>query len=436
MAALASPVVWCGLSGAIRSESGKGSHEAVALKPSPLATLQARIASRARHANTRQKRHQLHIRSEAAKAAESVSAGSRRVNLKKETSVGIVAGDIGGTNARFTLATINPRSLKDRSSTPDVLLEKVYDTSKYETFSAAFAKFIKEAKKAGGADSAFPVVSCSLAIAGPVINGKVNMTNLGWQLEEEAIAKEFDIPRVRLLNDFAAVGYGVLAVHKEQLFVLNNAQQQVGKPIVCLGPGTGLGVALLTWDNAANDYTVWSSEGGHADFAPRNKLQRALQKYIEETEGFCEIEHVACGKGLERVYKFLVQHHNRQVDNPDLKAPAIGKLAVTEEDETCVEAVDLFLEIIGQVASNLAVTALAYGGVYIAGGIPSKLLERIKNGGLLKAFYNESNPKFTGVLREMPLKVVLDTSVGLVGAREVAIRELISFAEEQQVIPS
>lgn len=226
---------------------------------------------------------------------------------------------------------------------------------------------------------------------------------------------------VSVLNDFEAIGYGIPAVDPNDIVVLNDAPLRLKGPIAVLGPGTGLGQCQLFWDEGTGGYRVWPSEGSHADFAPRGSLQRELAAWVEAELGFCEVEHVACGKGLERIAAFLSEKRTGQ--RRALKPEEVSAMAL-QNDPICSEALDVFLSIVGAEAGHMALRALARGGVYIAGGIPAKVIERVTAGGLAAAFCNAANAKFTGILQGIPLYVVRDPAVGLKGALEVGCKLL------------
>ncbi len=246
-----------------------------------------------------------------------------------------------------------------------------------------------------------------------------------------------------MLNDFEAVGYGITVLKPAQLVALNPhavTKRTTNKgPIVCMGPGTGLGVAQVIWDEGLQRYRVLPSEGAHGTFAPRGALQRDLQAWVEAKEGYCETEQVACGKGLLRLYAFLSERAGRE---STLEQPAEVTAAAAEGDATAQEALELFLRILGQEAGNKALNLLATGGVFLAGGITPKVgcwvlgvyvavlykhipllqqvLEDMQKGTLLEAFLYRENPKFSELLQTFPLFAVNTEELGLIGCRAYA----------------
>jgi glucokinase len=271
----------------------------------------------------------------------------------------VFVGDIGGTNARLQVWTADPSDPASATMT----FEKVYGTSGHPTFESVITDLFADA----GVDAGSVSAAC-FAVAGPVANDRCQMTNISWIIDGAALQKSFDIASVKVINDFAAVGYGVLDLDPDEMVTLNEgtAKSDVG-PIAVLGPGTGLGEAMLFRNATTGAYDVVPSEGSHADFAPRGDTQRALLAYCEEHLGECEIEQVCCGSGIARIYDFLRRHRSRP-DLPTLDPAGVTDAALAGSCEVCVEAVEMFLEILGAEAGNLALKCLATGGVYVAGG--------------------------------------------------------------------
>jgi len=243
---------------------------------------------------------------------------------------------------------------------------------------------------------------------------------LSWIIDGEEVEKQFGW-RAAVINDFEAQGYGVLEIKDSETYVVNRGATELQAPKVVLGPGTGLGQAQLLWDEGLQDYKVWPSEGSHADFAPRGDKQAALREWVVDGLGFCEIEHVACGSGLERIYAFLTSPNDfTAAGNFPKKAEDISKCALNGSDPVAAEAVDMMLSIVGSEAGHMALRSLARGGVYIAGGIPPKLLDRIKTGVVQEAFLHKGC-RFHPLLSEFKVSVVLNKDVGLLGVKRYAM---------------
>lgn len=327
----------------------------------------------------------------------------------------VLVADIGGTNCRFQLWEL------DAFYRPaEMTLEQILPTSDYETFDLALAAFLQT-----DAATRSPPKAAAFACAGPVKNDCCRFTNLKWVVDKEDVEREFGIP-CRVLNDFEAIGYGVTSLGSHQILTLHDVPREKRGPLSVLGPGTGLGQAQLFWNDAIGNYTVYPSEGSHATFAPRGWKQRALQAKVEADRGHCSVERVACGSGLVRIYEFL---HTDEISHRPIHPPmenptpaSVSKAGLERTDPVASEALDMFLSIVGAEASHMALRGLSTGGVYIAGGILPKVLERVEEGGLLEAFLWKASRFHDKVLKHIPLYVVLEERVGLMGSREQAIQ--------------
>lgn len=250
------------------------------------------------------------------------------------------------------------------------------------------------------------------------------MTNLGWEINAATIKSKFGIPAT-VLNDFEAVGYGVPVLNDADVLKLHDVPREDQGPIAVLGPGTGLGEAQLFWDDTLGNYRVFPSEGAHATFAPRGWKQRALQAHVQGERNHCSVERVGCGDGIVRIYRFLCSdeksqypsHENRTYDTPKAICEAAADGEVRAQ-----EALDIFLSIVGAEAGHMALRGLTTGGVYICGGIFPKNMDAVKRGGVLEAFLWKDSRFHDKVLKYIPLYVVLEEKVGLIGTREQAIR--------------
>lgn len=327
----------------------------------------------------------------------------------------VLVGDIGGTNARLSVWNVSP------NNDYTLVFQKWYPTADYKEagFSAVLDELTKEPEVQGN----YPSSAC-FAIAGPVQNGVGSMTNLGWVIDGPDIEKEFGW-RVAVINDFEALGYGVPVLDPEDVLVLNDVPAEDKAPIAVLGAGTGLGQAQLMYDEGRQEYKVWPSEGSHSDFAPRGEKQVALMKWVAEGLGYCEVEHVACGKGLERIYTFLAAGDKvSSAEDTIMSAPEISAMALSGEDPIAVEALDMMLSILGAEGGHMALRNLARGGVYLAGGITPKVIERVKTGITLDGFLHQEDHRFHPLLKSFRLSVVLNEDVGLIGARYFATQLL------------
>ena len=290
------------------------------------------------------------------------------------------------------------------------------------------SQFLSEGEVAGNRPS-----SAAIAVAGAVRDNQCKMTNISWVVDGGALSSAHGF-KVAVLNDFEAVGYGIPTLGEKSLVSLNPDADPVQDraPKVVMGPGTGLGAAQLIWQSGSSasdgSYRVIPGEGSHATFAPRGWKQAALAAFVTSKFGHCEIEQVACGSGLELIYSFLltdeVANRPETLRGASQKTAAeISSTALSGADPLAIEAVDLFLAIVGQEAGQMALRCLASGGVYIAGGITPRLLKRLEPGGgsLREGFLlRKGREGFHRILKSTPLFVVLDEKVGLRGAAAYA----------------
>jgi glucokinase len=261
-------------------------------------------------------------------------------------------------------------------------------------------------------------------VAGAVVDGRAKATNLPWVVDEATLSGALGVPRVRLLNDLEAAGYGVLAVPPQSIETLQaGAPPKGGATMVLIAAGTGLGEAILPWDGHA--HRVMASEGGHSSFAPQNELEAALWEFLWGEFGHVSYERVLSGPGFMNVYRFL-RRYRKQVEPEWLAAEmkagdpsaAVSRAALAGTDPVCVETMSLFVSIYGAEAGNLALKALAVGGVYVGGGIAPKILTGIKMGGFLAAFADKG--RMAPLLRRIPVHVVMDPRAPLLGAAACA----------------
>lgn len=321
----------------------------------------------------------------------------------------VLVGDIGGTKTLLRLVDADTRV---------TLREQYYDSKAYATFSAVISAFLQQP----GA-TAFAIKSACFAIAGPVTrteqNSSVHTTNLPWFIESSAIAKQFGLARVVLLNDFEAVGFGITAVSDEDLVVLQDRPRDLNKPKLVLGAGTGLGVCQVV--PGATGFRVLPSEGGHLDFAPNSAQEiRLLQSAFRKFD-HVSYERFISGPGLVELFHFCVSEQaTGDVEAAAVASclsssdPAAAIAAAYDEMNVARAAVDLFIKLYGAHTGNLALVNLPYGGVFIAGGIAPKMIALLQRGQFLASF--RAKGRMTPLLDAMPVAVVMKSDVGLLGA--------------------
>lgn len=311
----------------------------------------------------------------------------------------ILAADIGGTRARLLLG----ESLGERWQT---LRRQTLASRDYPDGASLLRAFLQPGER--------PTLAC-LAVAGPLQGRRVQLTNLPWQLDAGELAERFGLRRVELLNDFVAQAHGLPLLQREGLCPLQAGQAEAGGVRALLGAGTGLGMALLA--GSPEQPLVLPSEGGHADFAPQDEQQLALLRHLLPRHGRVSLELLLSGTGLSRLYAFL---GGTDEDAPDLPPAAQISQAAAAGEARAVASLELFARLYAAAAGNLALTALARGGVYLCGGIAPKILPFLQQAAVREAFC--ARAPMRALLERIPLQVVLDEFLGLHGAARVAVR--------------
>lgn len=331
------------------------------------------------------------------------------------TSRSLLSGDIGGTNARLALydsETLKPRFQASYAARDFAHLEEVAE------------RFLREATEAGVSE---PIAAGTLGIAGPVEGHVSRATNLPWVIDARRLGQRLHIPRLTLVNDFEAIAHAVPQLEGEDLVSLGGGAADSQAPIAVLGPGTGLGQALLL-PAAGGRHRVLPSEGGHVDFAPRSPIERGLLEHLTLRYGRVSNERVLCGQGICDLYAFLLEdpafrllsakETGAKLAAASDRAAEISRLGLAEDDAVCRLTLAIFASVLGAVAGNLALSALTRGGVYVAGGIAPKIRSVLEQGGTREAF--EHKGRFRPLLERIPLFVVTHPDPGLLGAAHCA----------------
>jgi glucokinase len=322
-----------------------------------------------------------------------------------------IAGDIGGTKTLLALYATDAER--------EPLLERRYASRAYHDFASLLEAFLAEAAQQ---DIDYrPLASACLGVAGPVIDNRARLTYLPWLMDGAALASRFGIGRAILTNDFAAAATGVATLRAKDLATLQTGETQADGARVALGAGTGLGVAILAPFDGR--YRVLAGEGGHVGFAPRNDTDVELWRTLREELGRVTAESVVSGPGLVRVYRHLARSDEpspevQAIAAAEDPAAAIARAALDNSDARARASVELFLSCYGAFAGDLALTAMASGGVFLCGGIAPKLLPLLRNSGFLDAFRDKGG--HSRLAATIPVHVVLDEKLGLHGAALIA----------------
>lgn len=343
----------------------------------------------------------------------------------------ILAGDIGGTRARFALLEIGGKR---------VLHQEVLESRTFATFEAALQRFLTSArarKVVGKGNAAPKILAASFGIAGPVVDQRVKTTNLPWLIDAEVIADEFSIARVTLLNDLVAVGLGALAAGPSKLQSIHlGLPKRTGGNVAAIAAGTGLGEASFVWDGKT--HIACPTEGAHVDFAPRNPIEIELWKILAREYGHVSYERVASGSTIAALYTFFVRDQ-RVPESPKCasyvaRAPdqnvAVVELATKGTSEAAMRAIELWSSVYGAEAGNLALKCLATSGVLVCGGASARLASVLASG-LPKRKKSARSPgtgqspfiegfldkgRMRPLLEKIPIAVCMEPLAGLLGA--------------------
>ena len=324
----------------------------------------------------------------------------------------IIAGDIGGTKTNLALYAL------DQSTHVTLEREASFASKQYDGLEAVVQKFLQ-----GGTEK---IAAAAFGIAGPVLNGVVMATNLPWRIAADTLARVIGCPHVRLMNDLETTAYGSLFLPPHEIHTLHEGQTRYGHRVV-IAAGTGLGEAFLIWDGA--HYLPVATEGGHADFAPRTKKEIELLNFLRGQYEHVSYERILSGPGLVNIFTFLSQHLGQPVapivqERLTKQDPAavVGQAGIENLCPTCVEAVDLFLEIYGAQAGNLALSIMGLGGVYVGGGIITKLQAGLVKGTFMEGFLAKG--RYREFMADIPVRIIMNDKTSLFGAAHAA-RELL-----------
>jgi len=321
----------------------------------------------------------------------------------------ILAGDAGGTKTRLALYEDAPGKLVRQQ---------------IETFGSGDFPSLQEIIRIFLSKNHIAVTKACFGVPGPVVGGRASSTNLPWITDENDIAQTLGIASVRLVNDLVATTAAIPFLNTNDLLTLN-AGTLTGQETTfgVLAPGTGLGEAFLY--KQGNRFLPLPSEGGHADFAPNTEIEIALLKYLQKEIGRVSYERVLCGPGLVNIYNFL-KDTKVAPEPPDLarrmngenSAAIISAAGQSGEFEICVKALDIFASVLGAQAGNLALTMLTTGGVYLGGGIPPKISQKLVDGTFMKAYLNKG--RLSNFVKSIPLYVIRDDHAALLGSAYLA----------------
>jgi glucokinase len=323
----------------------------------------------------------------------------------------ILAGDIGGTKTNVAIF--------EQEELGKPLAQRSFPSGKYDSLESIISEFLAEHQT--------QLTHACFGIAGPVKDGQVKTPNLKWVVNGQALARTLNLERVGLINDLEATAYGIEGLGAAQLHTLNEGQPESGGHRALIAAGTGLGMAGLFHDGRR--YRPIASEGGHIDYAPRAAIEHELLNYMrDKIGGRVSYERVLSGPGLFNVYSFLRDH--KYGEEPawlaeEIKAgdgsAVVSQAGLTAKSDLAVKALNLFTDIYGAMAGNLALILKATGGVYVGGGIAPKLIEKLKDGTFMRAFTDKG--RMSALVSNIPVRVILDDKAALYGAARCAVEQ-------------
>ena len=320
----------------------------------------------------------------------------------------ILAGDVGGTKVHLALYDFTDGKLTHTR-------DEKFPAKEYSGLEEIVKEFLGSGK----------VTSACFGVPGPVRDGRLRLTNLPWTLDSRELAADLGIQHVFLINDLEANGYGIAELGADQIYTLSEGDaSQIGNRAL-VAAGTGLGEGILMWNGRM--HVPYPSEGGHADFAPRNEDEIELLRFLQQKyNGRVSFERVVSGMGMTSIYEFL--REVKGVDEPvwlaekiaaaDDPNSVITEMGLAAKSELCTKTLDMFASVYGAEAGNLALKVLSVGGLYVGGGIAPRILEKLKDGTFMKAFTDKG--RLSQLLINMPVRIILESRAALMGAAAFA----------------
>lgn len=324
----------------------------------------------------------------------------------------IIAGDIGGTKTNVALFEVGD----GRVGEP--LAQHSYPSARFDSLEDILTDFVRRHPQAR-------ITHACFGVAGPVVRGHVDATNLTWEVFDYKLAEAVGLPSVRLINDLEATAYGLGELGPEQLYTLNEGEGERTGHRALIAAGTGLGMAAIYFDGAA--YHPMPSEGGHMDFAPRGEREFEMLAYLrEKIGGRVSYERVLSGMGIHNIYSFLRDRGHgeepawlaEEIRAGDPTA-AISRAALANKSELAATALDIFVGLYGAMAGNLALLLKSVGGLYVGGGIAPKIMPKLTDGTFMRNY--EDKGRMSGLVKSIPVRVILDDKTALYGAARRAL---------------
>jgi len=323
----------------------------------------------------------------------------------KNRIIHVLAGDLGGTKTNLAL-------YRARVDGIEIVAETRYHSPDYKSGTDILLKFIQDHQHQR------PDRIC-LGVAGPVFQGRVELTNLSWILDSEEIKKATAIQEVALINDLEATAYGLAALDEGDFLTIHPGQVEIAGNMAILAPGTGLGEGGLYWNGVS--YHPFATEGGHTDFSPRNKIDLKLLDFLGKKYEVVSWERVIAGPAIYDIYQFLRDVKKRKEPawlrdalHKEDPSALISQLAIEEKNAVCIETMQIFVRLIARESSNLVLKLKATGGLFLGGGIPPKISSLLQQNNFYHNFLDCD--RMEHLLKKVPVRIILNPKTALLGA--------------------
>ncbi len=316
----------------------------------------------------------------------------------------LLAGDVGGTKTTLALVSINGGA--------KIVAETTFASREHASLEDAVGEFLRPS---GARPS-----RAAFSVAGPVIGGRADITNLPWVLDTGALRGSLGVEHVLLVNDLQATAFAIPHLRADQLSTIHPGTSDGAGAVAVVAVGTGLGEAMLV--PRADGYEALPSEGGHTDFAPRSGTQRALLAYLQREMDHVSFESVCSGIGIPNLYRFLASRAGpapewlaKELAAAEDPTPVIVEAGLRRDGcGTCRRTLSLLAAILGAEAGNAALRMLSTGGVYVGGGIPPRILPALRSRAFHDGFTRKG--KMTEMVSRIPVHVILEPRAALLGA--------------------
>ena len=325
----------------------------------------------------------------------------------------LLAGDIGGT--KTVLALFQESGAADFEHAPT--RKAVFPSDEFPSLEAIITEFLRE--------SHVQLSGASFGVAGPVVNQQAEITNLSWVIDARSISDALGVNTI-LLNDLESIANAVPYLEAGDLVTLHAGEPEPHGAKAVIAPGTGLGEAFLVWDGQR--YESYPSEGGHAAFAPTSFRQIDLLSYWLQRLGHVSYERLCSGIGIPNIYQYLRDCGDyeeplwlrEELAAAEDRTPIIANTAKSGDVALCVDTLQLFMEILGGEAANLALKVLSTGGIYIGGGIPPRILPQLQASRFMDLFWEKG--RFSEMMYKIPVYIIRNPDVALFGAAYEALK--------------